>query len=51
MGEERFLGGKIVDELFTLKAFQFSDIYCWLATDVTAAMLGDKNEAFLSAGN
>ena len=23
-------------------------MYCWLATDVTAAMLGDKNKNFLS---
>ena len=25
--------------------------FCWLTTDVMAAMLGDKNKAFSSTGN
>ena len=30
---------------------EIQNFYCWLATDVTAAMLGDNNKAFSSAGN
>ena len=31
--------------------FFSSETNCWLATDVTAAMLGDNNKALSSAGN